>query len=67
MEKENIYSFQINQKSYKNYFKFIDFEEIIINKILGYFDERLNKIILLYQTDNKIKYFIMDNKEDIYL
>ena len=66
MGKEGIYSFQINQKFYKNYFKLYNYNENIIQKILGYFNEEQNKIILLYQTDNSIKYFIMNNMPDIY-
>lgn len=66
MDIDNIFSFQINQKTYNNYFRLIDLEETIVHKILGYFDNVQNKIMFLYQTENKIKFFIMDNKEEIY-
>ena len=66
MAKKNIYSFQLNQNYYSNYFILYNYQEKIINKILGYYNEVNNKIIFIYQTDNGIKYFIIDNKIDIY-
>ena len=66
MGKNNIYSFQINFNYYSNYFKLYDYQEKIISKILGYYNQDKNKIICLFQTDNVIKYFIMDFKSDIF-
>ena len=66
MGKKNIYSFQINQNYYSNYFILYNYQEKIISKILGYYNEDMNKIIFIYQTDNAIKYFMIDNKIDIY-
>ena len=66
MGKKDVYSLQINQKNYQNYFKFFDYEENIIYKVQGYYDETKSQILCLYQTDNKIKYFIIDNMVSIY-
>ena len=65
MGKKDVYSLQINQKNYPNYFKFFDYEENIIYKVQGYYDETKSQILCLYQTDNKIKYFIIDNMVSI--
>ena len=66
MGKKNIYSFQINNNYYTNYFKLYNYEESVIYKTFGYFSQEKNKIILLYQTDTSIKYFIMDYMIDIF-
>lgn len=63
---DNIYSLQINQKDYSNYFRFIDYKVNTIEKILGYYNQASNKILFLYQTDNSIKYFILDNIVNFY-
>ena len=66
MGKNNIYMFQINQKFYKNYLKLYNYQETAIKKIFGFYIEDNNKIIFLYQTDNGIKYFTIDNNIDMY-
>ena len=66
MGKSDIYSFQINQNYYSNYFILYNYQDKMINKMLGYYNETIDKIIFLYQSDNGIKYFIMDNRIDIY-
>ena len=66
MENDDIYSFQINLNYYPNYFKLYNYQESIINKIVGFYNKNDNKIILVYQTDNNIKYFIMDYMSDIF-
>ena len=66
MGKNNIYSLRINQVYYSNYFQLYNYLENKIHKILGYYNGSQNKIIFLYQTDNNIKFFIMDNIIDIY-
>ena len=66
MKKNDIFCFQINQTYYTNYFKLYNYEENIIIKIMGYYNEDQNKILFLYQTDNNIKYFIIDYKVEIY-
>ena len=66
MGKNDIYCFKIYQFDYSNYFELCNYQENNIEKILGYHNEDTNKIILIYQTNNNIKYFIMDNIIDIY-
>ena len=67
MGKDDIYVFQINNNYYGNYFLLYDLkEENTIKKILGYYNQTVNKIIFLFQTNSYIKYFIMDYKSDIF-
>ena len=66
MGKTDIYCFKIYQFDYSNYFELCNYQENNIEKILGYHNEDTNKIILIYQTNSNIKYFIMDNIIDIY-
>ena len=66
MKNDNTYFFQINQNDYSNYFKLYNYKDDNVFRILGYYNEAVDKIIFLYQTDNSIKYFIIDNIIDIY-
>ena len=62
----NIYSFQINNNYCSNFFKLYNYQETNIKNILGYYNQNINKIIVLFQTDSNIKYFIMDYMKDIF-
>ena len=64
--KQDIYSFRINKDTYTNNYEIYNYQENNVKKILGYYNEVRNKIIFLYQTDTNIKYFIIDNMNDIY-
>ena len=66
MGKKVVYSLQINQNQYTNYFKLYNYQDEKVIKILGYYISDEDKIIFIYQTENAIKYFHMDNKVDIY-
>ena len=61
MNKNNIYSFQINKESSTNYFKLYDYKENNIKKLLGYYNKTNENIIFLYQTLTHIKYFTFIN------
>ena len=66
MGKENIYYFQINHNYDENYFKLYNYKEKNIKKIIGYYSQDTDKIICLFQTNQKIKYFIFDYKSNIF-
>ena len=66
MGKDDIYNFQINYNYYPNYFLLYDYKETSIKKILGYYNQNSNKIMLLYQTDDKIKYFTFLYKNEFF-
>ena len=66
MGKDNVYTFQINHNYDTNYFLLYDYQDTSIKKILGYYNQTVNKIICLYQTNNNIKYFTFDYKIDIF-
>ena len=66
MGKDDIYYFQINYNYYPNYFLLYDYQETAIKKILGYYNQNSNTIMLLYQTDDKIKYFTFLYKNEIF-
>ena len=67
MKKENIYCFQINLNYYTNYFKLYNYKENNIKKIFGYFNQDSNKILLLFQTNNNIKYFTFNYIRAIFI
>ena len=66
MGKDDVYCFQINNNYYPNYFLLYDYQETTIKKILGYYNQGSNTIMLLYQTDDKIKYFTFIYKSEIF-
>ena len=66
MNKNNVYYFQIKKETSNNYLKLYDYKENKIKKILGYYNTINDYIILVYQTQDKIKYFTLQNNEDIY-
>ena len=63
-ENEDIYSLEIFNHYYSNYSKIYNFQEKNISKILGYHNQMENKIILLYQTETNINYFIIEPMND---
>ena len=66
MGKEDIYSFKIVYDIQLNYFELYDYQDTLISKILGYYNNDEKKVILIFQTSNNIKYFIIDFIEDIF-
>ena len=66
MNKNNIYSFTINKETSANSFKLYDYKENKIKKILGYYNKINDYMIFIYQTENNIKYFALQNNQKIY-
>ena len=66
MNVNDIYSITINKIDYSNYFIFYDYQENSITKLLCKYDKTNNIIIVIYQCTNKIKYFRLKYKENIY-
>ena len=66
MNYSEIYSFRIYNFNSKNQLKIYDYEENYIKKMNAYYNVSNNKIILLYQCPNKIKYFSFDFQENIF-
>ena len=66
MNKNDIYSFRINKETSSNFFKLYDYKENNIKNLLGYYNQDNDYMICIYQTDNKIKYFILQNNQNIY-
>ena len=66
MNISNIYCFRINKLDSKNHYEFYDYQEEKIKRMLSYYDESNSNIIIIYQSEYKIKYFSMKFIEYIY-
>ena len=65
MNNDNAYSFRINKIS-NNYLKVYDYKENHIIKILGYYNNENDYMQCVYQTEDKIKYFSLQNNKGIF-
>ena len=59
MRKNNIYFFRIYNFNSKNHYKFYDYKEKKIKKMLCYYNQSNDNIAVIYQSSNNIKFFYM--------
>ena len=66
MNMTDIYFLSIFKFDSNNYYKFYDYQEEYIKRMLCYYDESDFNIIIVYQSINQIKYFYMKLIENIF-
>ena len=66
MNINDTYSIVINKQSKPNIFKFYDYQETSIIKLICFYKQETNKIYIIYQCPNKIKYISLTYKESIF-
>ena len=66
MKKNNIYSFVVNKDNVAHYFKFYDLQEHSITKLICAYNQANSGIIVIYQCSDKIKYFSLKYKENLF-
>ena len=66
MNINDTYSIIINKESKPNIFKFYDYQETSIVKLVCLYNQENNKIVIIYQCPNKIKYISLTYKESFF-
>ena len=66
MGNNNFYYFTINKATSNNYYKIYEYTETSVSRILCYFDDSQDLLIVVYQGKTNIKYFFLKNSKNFF-